>query len=173
MNYKSYGDLADDIKKNLYKLNQYNIDLVVGIPRSGMIPAYMISLLLNVHCTDFYSFIENRPLYKGKRKLRNNGEEEILPHNHNNILLVDDSIYTGRDMRQKKELIPDRIKNKIITLAIYSSEKKRDDIDCYFVFVHNIKLMEWNIFHAQTLSMCCMDIDGVLCKVPTGMEIGR
>jgi hypoxanthine phosphoribosyltransferase len=68
MNYRSYQDLSDDIKSNIYKLEKYNIDLVVGIPRSGMIPAYMISLILNVNCTDFHSFIENRHYIKAKEK---------------------------------------------------------------------------------------------------------
>ena len=38
MNYRSYQNLSDDIKSNINKLEKFNIDLVVGIPRSGMIP---------------------------------------------------------------------------------------------------------------------------------------
>jgi uncharacterized HAD superfamily protein len=170
MNYRSYQDLSDDIKSNIYKLEKYNIDLVVGIPRSGMIPAYMISLILNVHCTDFYSFIENRQLHKGQRKVKKNGDVNLFPHDHNNILLVDDSIYTGKDMKEKKSVIPDNLKNKITTAAIYSTELKRDDIDCFFVYLPNLRLFEWNIFHVQTLSWSCVDIDGVLCKDPTNAE---
>lgn len=170
MNYRSYQDLADDIKSNLYKLEKYNIDLVVGIPRSGMIPAYMISLLLNVHCTDYFSFIENRPLIKGQRKLKNNGELNVFPHDHHNILLVDDSIYTGNDMQEKMSGLPDNLKRKVITSAVYSTEYERDDIDCFFVYLPNLRLFEWNIFHVQTLSQSCVDIDGVLCKNPTHVE---
>ena len=166
MNYRSYQNLSDDIKGNINKLEKYNIDLIVGIPRSGMIPAYMISLLLNVNCTDFFSFIENRSLYKGQRKLKNNGDIHLLPHDHKSILLVDDSIFTGNDMKEKKALLPVNLKHKITTLAIYSTEQKREDIDCFFVYLPNLRLFEWNIFHVHTLSWSCVDLDGVLCKDP-------
>jgi uncharacterized HAD superfamily protein len=170
MNYRSYQNLSDDIKININKLERYNIDLVVGIPRSGMIPAYMISLLLNVNCTDFYSFIDNRSLFKGQRKLKNNVDVHVLPHDHKSILLVDDSIFTGNDMKEKKSLIPGHLKHKITTLAIYSTEQKREDIDCFFVYLPNLRLFEWNIFHVQTLSWSCVDIDGVICKDPASTE---
>ncbi len=169
MNYKSYQNLSDDIKSNLYKLGKYNIDLVVGIPRSGMIPSYMISLFLNVHCTDFDSFIENRPLIKGGRKLKMNNSK-VLPHDFENILLVDDSIFTGNSMKDKKAAIPDKLKNKVITTAVYSSDSKRNDVDCYLVYLPPPRVFEWNIFHGLILSKSCVDIDGVLCTDPTHDE---
>ena len=170
MNYRSYQNLSDDIKSNINKLEKFNIDLVVGIPRSGMIPAYMISLLLNLNCTDFYSFIENRPLFKGERKLKKNGDVNILPYDYNNILLVDDSISTGKSMKEIKATIPNKLKNKIITTAIYSSESKRDDLDCFFVHLPSSMVFEWNLFNDHTLSQSCVDIDGVLCTDPTHVE---
>ena len=170
MNYRSYQNLSDDIRRNIHKLEKYKIDLVVGIPRSGMIPAYMISLHLNVNCTDFYSFIENRSLYKGHRQLRNNGEVQLFPHDHKNILLVDDSIFTGNAMKEKKSLITGNLKYKITTLAIYSSEQKRDDVDCFFLYLPTPRLFEWNMFHSQALILCCINLDGVICKDPTSSE---
>ena len=163
MIYKSYQNLSDDIKSNRYKLGKFNVDLVVGIPRSGMIPAYIISHLLNINCTDFYSFIENRPLFKGNKKLKKNGDVNILPHDHNNILLVDDFIDTGNELKKKKSAIPNKLKNKIITVAIYSTESKRSDVDCLFVYLPNHGVFEWNLFHLRKLSESCVDIDGVLC----------
>jgi uncharacterized HAD superfamily protein/adenine/guanine phosphoribosyltransferase-like PRPP-binding protein len=170
MNYKSFQNLSDDIKSNIHKLENYHIDLVVGIPRSGMIPAYMISLLLNVNCTDFYSFIENRPLVKGRRSLKNNVSERLLPHDHNNILLVDDSISSGKTMKDKIVTIPSKLKSKIITSAIYSTESKREDVDLFFVYLPPCRVFEWNLFHGHTLSQSCVDIDGVLCLDPTNGE---
>jgi adenine/guanine phosphoribosyltransferase-like PRPP-binding protein len=44
MNYKSYNDLSVDININVCKINFQNFDIIVGIPRSGIVPAYMVSL---------------------------------------------------------------------------------------------------------------------------------
>ncbi len=42
MNYKSYGDLSEDIAASLFKVHGKDYDLVVGIPRSGIIlPAWL------------------------------------------------------------------------------------------------------------------------------------
>jgi len=70
MNYKSYDDLCSDIKNNLSQLYEYDFDLVVGIPRSGMIPAYMIALYLNINCTDLMSFIENKKIKSGENPIK-------------------------------------------------------------------------------------------------------
>ena len=41
--YRTFEDMSICIRKNMYKLKE-NFDLIVGIPRSGMIPAFMIAL---------------------------------------------------------------------------------------------------------------------------------
>ena len=46
MTYKSYEDLSDCIRRNAWKIPQ-DVDLIVGVPRSGMIPALMLAELLN------------------------------------------------------------------------------------------------------------------------------
>jgi uncharacterized HAD superfamily protein/adenine/guanine phosphoribosyltransferase-like PRPP-binding protein len=168
MHYKSFTDLNDDIKKNIHLLQNKNFDLVVGIPRSGMIPAYKIALFLNLECTDINSFIRNEVLKKGKtRQSKNN---LIYPHKAKKILLVDDSIYTGNSLKKELADIPQKLKNKITTLAIYSSKESRDDIDIFFEYVPMPRVFEWNIFHHSILSLSCVDIDGVLCLDPTNKE---
>lgn len=163
--YKSFDDLSEDIKKNLYKIHAGNYDLVVGIPRSGMIPAYMIGLYLNIHVMDFNSLLENKPLKKGiTRKVK---KEISLPQEAQKILLVDDSISTGESMAKIIEEMPDILKSKVTTLAIYSNEVSRDDIDSYLEFVPLPRVFEWNIFHRSLLGQACLDIDGVLCQDPS------
>lgn len=46
MNYRSISDLNQIILKRLYIIPR-DIDLVVGIPRSGMFPANLLALYLN------------------------------------------------------------------------------------------------------------------------------
>ena len=95
MNYVSISDLNDYIVKNLHKI-PHDIDLVVGIPRSGMLPANLIALYLNKPYTDIDSFVDGRILESGYRKrfFSDCGTKKIL--------VVDDSIGSGRAMKEAK-----------------------------------------------------------------------
>ena len=54
LQYRNYEDLNRLIHHA--DLHSYrDIDLVVGVPRSGMIPAYMIGLILNLPVIDIES----------------------------------------------------------------------------------------------------------------------
>lgn len=165
MNYKSFNDLRNDIKKHLPTLQGHNFDLVVGLPRSGMIPAYIIALFLNIECTDLTSFINNVRLKKGRTRPTKSTIE--YPHDAKNILVVDDSIWSGESLKRDLSSIPSFLISKLTSLAIYSTEKARDDIDLFFEHVPTPRLFEWNIFHHKSLSEASVDIDGVLCVDPT------
>lgn len=165
--YTSYIDLLNDIKENFYKIHNGNYDLVVGIPRSGMMPAYIIALFLNTHVTDFDSFLENKPLESGLT--RNIKHKLKQAHDAQRILLVDDTISSGKQLSLKKELIPDHLISKITSLAIYSTTET-DLVDMYFKLVGYKRLYEWNFFHRDYLKKACLDIDGVLCFDPTEEE---
>ncbi|MGM8885993.1 phosphoribosyltransferase family protein [Psychrobacter sp. 1U2] len=168
MNYKSFADLSIDINNNLFKLNDEDYDLIVGIPRSGMIPAYMIGLYLNVHVTSLDSFINNDKLTSGVS--RNTKTPLVFAIDAQKVLLVDDSIVTGKAMQLALQRIPDNIKNRITTCAIYSDKKNKPDVDIYLEYVKRPRVFEWNIFHARLMKNACLDIDGVLCIDPTEDE---
>ena len=65
-NYRSINDLSLSIRKNLYKIPE-NIDLIVGIPRSGMLAANIIALLSNKQLTDLSGFYGDTQLHTGSR----------------------------------------------------------------------------------------------------------
>ena len=46
LKFRSFPDMARVIRRHIRQIPQ-DIDLIVGVPRSGMIPAYMIALFLN------------------------------------------------------------------------------------------------------------------------------
>lgn len=171
MNFKSYQDLSRDITKNLNRLQKEHFDLIVGIPRSGMIPAYIIASLLNINCTDTVSFSRNIPLKHGRtRPLSVGGRNIILPSDANSILLVDDSINSGKSFSHEVAIVRTAAQGKICTLAVYSSSPTRDDVDLIFEYVPFPRAFEWNIFHQNVMGKACVDIDGVLCVNPTEDE---
>ena len=67
MVYRSYEDLSSCLRRNLWKVPQ-DIDLIVGVPRSGMIPALMLAELMNKRCADIDAFIEEREMSCGGRQ---------------------------------------------------------------------------------------------------------
>lgn len=168
MNYKSYSDLSADIRKHLPRFQADGFDLIVGLPRSGLTPANMIALYMNVACTDLDSFISNRKLKKGKTRGSKSNIE--YPHEANNVLLVDDSICSGDSLQSDLLLVPHALRSKVTTCAVYSSLSKRDDVDIFLEVVPSPRVFEWNLFHHAITTSSCLDIDGVLCVDPTNEQ---
>jgi len=67
MNYRSINDLNNTILKQLHLIPR-DIDLVVGVPRSGMLPANLLALYLNLPYTDIHSFMKGFIYKSGARK---------------------------------------------------------------------------------------------------------
>ena len=98
MNYRSISDLNQVILKRLYVIPR-DIDLIVGIPRSGMFPANLLALYLNKPVTDLGSFINGHIYKAGERGQFFNVRQ------YKKILIVDDSISSGSAIQKCKEQI--------------------------------------------------------------------
>lgn len=160
MQYVSIADLSRMIMRNLYKV-PHDIDLVVGIPRSGLLPANMIALYLNIRLTDIDSFVQNKVYSSGYRM----SAREVRPIKK--ILVVDDSVQYGRAIKEAKEKLQVLEKDyDILYLAPIVSSEGSKLVDIYFTVIDDLRLFEWNVFHHNFLSNACLDIDGVLCKDP-------
>ena len=166
LTYKTYYDLSIDIKNNLYKLPE-NIDLIVGIPRSGMFPASIISMYLSKPLCTLESFIDGN--YHSLTTSRIKFSNEIK-----NVLIVDDSISFGQAISKAKKLINEnKLTNKynIKYLAIYyKTEDYRNFIDVAFEKIPSPRLFQWNYLNHVFLQDAAFDIDGVLCYDPTNEE---
>lgn len=160
--FKSYEDLVSDIKEHISKINRYDFDLVVGIPRSGMIPAYLISAFLNIDCCDVDTLIENRPLQRGITRTTKGNLK--FPKEANRILLIDDSIYSGDSLAKILSKIPENLKQTITTGVVYATGKGKEKVDFYLLGLEGMKLFEWGIYHNNIAGRTCFDMDGVLCK---------
>lgn len=165
LNYKSISDLSAIISVNLSCLPT-DIDLVVGVPRSGMLPASIISLYRNIPFTDVYSYADNRYLkYGSTRKIKKLLE---LCSDAEHILIVDDSISTGESLKKIKDIIDYcSHKKKVTYCCIYGVDKISSFSDFIFEIVPLPRVFEWNIFHHSVINTTCFDIDGVLCEDPT------
>jgi len=169
MNYRSIADLGRDIGKYFYKLPP-RIDLVVGIPRSGMLPASIIALHLNCKFCDIDSFIENRPLKSGDtRGVKNQAIQ--FPQQAKHVVVVDDSVWSGAAMVKARDMLKDFGGDRSLQFgAVYVTEESEKYVDFAFARVDMPRAFEWNLFHRSGVDTYCVDIDGVLCVDPTEVE---
>ncbi|QTF91423.1 phosphoribosyltransferase family protein [Halomonas sp. BM-2019] len=166
MNFKSYKDLSSDIHNNIHQLQGAGYDLVVGIPRSGMIPAYMIALLLNIHCTDLNSFLNNARI--GKGRTRKSASSLETAWDARKVLLVDDSLKTGSSMQEAVEAVHEQTPHEVTCLAIYVEKLRQSCVDLSFEAVPGPRIYQWNLFHQPVMRSACMELEGVLCQPPSG-----
>lgn len=167
MNYKTFSDLSQDIKANLHKIPR-DVSLVVGIPRSGLLVANLVSLYLNIPLTDLDSFINGHILSTGFR-----GKSGAKDAFKGRILVIDDSIYSGKALREAKlklKSVIDAGKHNLSFCCVYVNPGCENLIDIPLVFLDMPRAFEWNIFHHTLLSKACVDIDGVLCEDPDQSE---
>lgn len=157
MNFKTYRNLFDDIVEFSKKLPPF--DLIVGIPRSGLLAANMLALHRNVPLWDIYSLASNSPI-KGGQRLN-------YPTNIKNVLVLDDSSLTGKSIQEAKDLLKNSAYN-IKYAAVYHSGKP--NVDYFHQIVPSPRVWEWNLFHSWVMGSSCLDIDGVLCVDPTNEE---
>lgn len=167
MNFRSLADLQKTILANLHTIPS-DIDLIVGVPRSGMLPAMLLALALDIQVTDLQGFLDGRVMQSGRTRSRARDKRfDELRH----ALVVDDSIDTGGSMKEARELLLTAgTFTKLTFAAVYGVQGSSSAVDLVFEDVAKPRIFEWNVLHHSMLSCACVDIDGVLCHDPTGEE---
>lgn len=167
MVYTSYNDMVNSLRRNLWKVPA-DIDLIVGVPRSGMIPALMLAELLNKRCTDLDSFIGDHIMSCGGRG------RFIGRGTPNKVLILDDTVFSGRSMLRVREKLGHlHSRYNFIFGCVYAEGRDaKRMVDLYFEDNYRegetLWLYEWNILHHYEGNSIrfMFDIDGLLCKEP-------
>ncbi|MGG9961984.1 phosphoribosyltransferase [Ferruginibacter sp. SUN106] len=160
MNYRNIRDLNNIILKRLSIIPR-DFDLIVGVPRSGMLPANLLSLYLNRPYTDIHSFM-NGHIYKAGAR----GQFFDIKQ-FKKILVVDDSVASGAALQECKENLKELASQfDIKYCAVYVIPGKEKTVDYFFETVPLPRYFQWNILNHTTLEKACFDIDGVLCADP-------
>lgn len=168
MNYRSVSDLSFLTNRHVSRVPQ-DIELIVGIPRSGMLVASIISLKLNLPLTDLYSFLRNDELKKGNTRTYKHNQL-VHPWDARKVLLVDDSIASGNSMDAAVSMVRGAFAGEVVTMAAFAQRENVHRIDMFLETVEQPRLFEWNIMHHHLLSNACLGIDGVLCVGPAPGE---
>jgi uncharacterized HAD superfamily protein len=161
MQFRSISDLYYDVWRNLHLLPK-DIDVVVGVPRSGMLPATIIALARNLPLADLDGFAHGRLLSSGST--RREQADHSKPFTH--ALVIDDSCRTGASMEHARAQLA-QVSAKVTFAAVYGTTSKSSVLDLALATVAEPRVFEWNVLHHPIVTRSCFDIDGVLCIDPT------
>lgn len=161
MRFRSVADLNNDIVAWSETLPR-DIDVVVGIPRSGMLVATLLGLHMDRPITDLVGYTAGRT-YLGGRRTR--GRHSATGQH---ALVVDDSVWSGRAMKEAKaEVEQSSVTGRTSYGGVYVHDRSSAaQVDHWHAVVPMPRVFEWNVLHHDRLPGCCMDIDGVLCRDP-------
>ncbi|TCU58640.1 putative HAD superfamily protein [Novosphingobium sp. PhB57] len=162
MEYRSFADLAETVFFNAHAIPE-DVDLIVGVPRSGLLPANLLAVQLHKPLLDLESYLEGRTPTVG-RTARETIDEKVRPRR---VLIVDDSIASGESMRAVRERVQAAAPQVPATyLAVYGTRAAHEDADLIFEAVPSPRIFEWNLMRHKRLADACFDIDGILCHDP-------
>ncbi len=157
MNFVTYKELVRDCKDFSNQLPS-DIRQIVGIPRSGMIPASLIGLHRNIPVYTFSEYINhpsNRPMFP--RASYADGK----------TLILDDSINSGTTLTKIRQKIG--LSDNIIYGSIYFTNAMPGQ-EYGYRQLSTPRFFEWNLFHQGRLARTILDMDGVLCEDPSEIE---
>ncbi len=170
INYRSVADLDRTIVAKLWRIPR-SVSLVAGVPRSGMLPATLFSLHLNLALTDVDSLLQGHVYGHGMTSRPRSGPDTGSRAGRTTVLVVDDSVYSGKQMERVRErLRPLSDRYDFLFLAVYGLGLKPPVVDMVLETVPHPRIFEWNVMRHKILEESCVDLDGVLCRDPSPEE---
>lgn len=160
LNVRSVADLNRAIVANLHRIDRTAFDCVVGIPRSGMIPASLIATHLQLPLADVAGYRNGLICEKSGR---------LMDRKPYRVLLVDDSCNKGRAMSRACAELRGA---KITRLAVFGPYQVDPAglVDIWFEDCPGPRVFQWNLFKHIRLERWAFDFDGVLCRDPSKAE---
>ncbi len=166
--FKNLADLGHDVRAWLDRMPR-DFELVAGVPRSGLLVAGLISLHRHIPMTDVTGLVTGR-LQGGGHRFESRDPKSFLARPRR-VLVVDDSVLTGRQMRSVREQISAAdLGHAVSYAAVYVEPGKEGTVDHFCESLPYPRMFEWNLMHHPMLENACVDIDGVLCRDPTEEE---
>jgi len=168
MNFRTISDLNRCVVHSLWKVPR-DVDLIVGVPRSGFLAASVMALHLNLPLTDVDGFLAGRIFESGRTRRRPDQPTHVAECRR--ALILDDSVNSGRTIEQVRAKVADASPmTEVLYAAVFATPNAVNLVDLYFDLCPKPRIFEWNFMHHAQLKNFCLDIDGVLCRDPTAKE---
>lgn len=157
MNFITYSQLKRDVIDWSTQLPN-DFDAIVGIERSGLIPAVILAMHWNKPVLPFNELI-NGEIFRYK-------DSKIQMDTISRVLIIDDSISSGRTFRAIKEEVGNCCDYEVKYGAVYGYNSNHDLVDYVYRDISSPRMFEWNFQHNNNLKDCLLDIDGLVFKEP-------
>ncbi len=168
MRYRNIATLSSQLAQWWGQLPQ-DIELIVGIPWSGLLVANLLALFRNLPVADVEGLLEGRVLRAGRRG--SHIDSHTFLNQPRNVLVLDDSIGSGRSFSPVRERIESaQLPHRIHYAVVYVTPDCTQEVDFFCEILPQPHAFEWNLLHHPVLRSACVDIDGVLCRNPTPEE---
>lgn len=155
MNYRSIADMNRAILGNLHRLPR-DLDLVVGVPRSGLLAASLLGTATALPVVALDDFLARRTPASGAEQ---------------RVLVLEDSLSSGIAMQEARDRVAAAgLGAGVIFAAVYGTRATHPEADLIFEIVPQPRMFQWNVMHHKYLARCCVDIDGILCHDPSDAE---
>jgi hypoxanthine phosphoribosyltransferase len=162
--WRGYADMEALCRAHIERVRALRPDVIVGIPRSGMLPASLLALALGLPLVDLHSFVAGR-------MWAISDDREASPLRARRVLIVDDASAYGIAMpRAVRMVTAAQPAAKVMTCAVFATPNSVPRFDIAMEAVAKPRIFEWNWWRSGKLAYCCLDIDGVICRDPTGQQ---
>jgi uncharacterized HAD superfamily protein/hypoxanthine phosphoribosyltransferase len=165
VNFRTLADLNALICKKIEVISQENFDLIVGIPRSGLLAGSIIALHLNL---PLISLSDLPSLRDFKFRVSRRSATSVAPKGRRHkVLVVDDSTNTGDAIERSHKVIGESEISRDIDfkfLAAYGVPDSIKRVDFLLEIVALPRVFEWNFMHHMLAEQFLFDLDGVFCR---------
>jgi hypoxanthine phosphoribosyltransferase len=141
-----------------------DFDVIIGIPRSGMIVASMIACRLGRPLTTPDLYCEGKWW----------ASQLIKPTSFRRALLVDDSVNAGMAIARARATLAQGPSNvKVTTAAVVAHRREaRELVDLHYRLLLHPTIFEWNLLHMKAMNVLSVSLEGVLCdRLPQGVSL--
>jgi len=135
------------------------VDAVVGVPRSGMLPATMLAVALHVPLAQVED--NGELLTRAGSRLCETGTA------WDHVLVIDDACYHGAFVERYRAL---REHHDVTTACVYGGPETHKRVDVVGRVAERPRVFSWNLLNNSLAKSFCCDLDGVLCRDPSEAE---
>lgn len=152
-------------EKIISYIQDKKIDGIVGVPRSGMIPASLLSVFTSL---PLYSIQKDKLVLLGFESDFGGTRMTRYSKNPSNLLFIDDTCYSGKATKKLKDNFGSNIKIAVVFSTTYGLQF----IDFAAEILEPPHFLEWNFFNCIFATEAMFDIDGLFCpNVPYEIAI--
>ncbi len=159
VSYEQYVEYARILAKKIP--NEF--DVIVGVPRSGLLVANILSTKFGRPLSTPDLIVRRE--YWNSKNIRN-------PKKIEKILIVEDSVGTGKSLKESFQKIKEKFPEaEIKTASLFAYPKVRKKVDYLFDTINKSPILESQMIH-ETGYKFSVDMDGILCEdVPQGIGL--